>query len=98
MTFVPSNSNRNRTSRAPASAIAFSAIATGISILVIGIVAETFLRIRYENIAQITGVTEWQISERGLLTYRWDQYHPRYGWTNRPDYRSDDRLPSFHVR
>ena len=73
--------------------IAFSAIATGISILVIGIVAEIFLRIRYENIAQITGVTEWQISERGLLTYRWDQYHPRYGWTNRPGYRSDDHLP-----
>ena len=73
--------------------IAFAAAAAVISIALSLAAAEGVLRLRYETIAQITGVTEWQTAQFQGLTYHWDQYHPRYGWTNRPGYRSDASLP-----
>jgi hypothetical protein len=55
--------------------------------------SETWLRHRFGKIERITGVTEWSRATFGDLTYFWDTYHPRYGWTNLPGYRSDDRVP-----
>lgn len=54
---------------------------------------EVGLRIHFEKIERITGASEWQVSEFAGLRYFWDQYHPRFGWTNVPGYRSDDRVP-----
>ncbi len=55
--------------------------------------AEGLLRSRYKDIARITGISEWQTAEWQGLTYHWDEYHPRYGWTNRPGYRSGESIP-----
>jgi hypothetical protein len=55
--------------------------------------AEAMLRFHYRDIARITGATEWETASFEGLTYHWDAYHPRYGWTNQPGYRSDARIP-----
>ncbi len=57
------------------------------------IVGELVLRGRYETISAITGAVEWEVGEWDGLTYYWDEYHPDYGWTNRPGYRSDATVP-----
>ena len=54
---------------------------------------EVALRIVYSRIERITGVGQFRKAEFGGLTYHWDRYHPRYGWTNVPGYRSDDQIP-----
>jgi hypothetical protein len=55
--------------------------------------AETALRFRYGRIHELTGAAEWTEFEWHGLSYFWDQYHPLLGWTNRPGYRSDERVP-----
>ena len=54
---------------------------------------EIFLRLRYHTLESMTGVTDWRDVTFGNLTYYWDTYHPIYGWTNLPGYRSDARIP-----
>ena len=54
---------------------------------------ELALRGFYGKIERITGVTAWKHSEWGGITYTWDRYHEKFGWTNVPGYRSDDRIP-----
>lgn len=54
---------------------------------------EIFLRVKYKKIERITGATEWKTGTWNELTYFWDRYHPRYGWTNTPGYRSDGGVP-----
>ena len=71
----------------------FALVPTLVLLLVGGALAEIFLRSRHETPATITGVTGWQLHESDGLTYAWDAYHPRLGWTNAPDYRSDARVP-----
>jgi hypothetical protein len=58
---------------------------------------ELSLRWQFGKIERITGAGEWEAGRFGDLTYHWDQYHPRYGWTNVPGYESDERIP-FDVR
>ncbi len=57
---------------------------------------ELILRNSYDKIQQITGVSEWKQESWKELTYFWDRYHPRFGWTNQPSYRSDEQV-SFKV-
>jgi hypothetical protein len=49
------------------------------------------------RIERLTGVVEWRDARWQDLTYYWDAYHPRLGWTNLPGYESDERVP-FRVR
>jgi len=69
------------------------------SILVFGMVALAFtvleagLRWRYRKVAEITGVSDWSLDTLDGLSYYWDEYHPRWGWTNVAGYRSDTRVP-----
>jgi hypothetical protein len=70
------------------------AATTGAIALVLSLgAAEALLRLHYGHIAALTGVPEWQTAEWQGLVYLWDRYHPRHGWTNRPGYRSDERVP-----
>ena len=54
---------------------------------------ELWLRSRYASVSEITGVAPWTTADYHGLSYHWDAYHPRYGWTNAPGYRSDERVP-----
>lgn len=58
-----------------------------------GIVGEIVLRTRHASLQQITGVAPWKPGQWEELTYHWDEYHPRLGWTNVAGYRSDHRVP-----
>jgi hypothetical protein len=73
--------------------IGFAAITCSAILLFAYAGLEIYLRVAFKRIERITGAAEWQVGQYGELTYRWDQYHPRYGWTNVPGYRSDDRIP-----
>jgi hypothetical protein len=55
--------------------------------------SEFALRYRYETIGRITGAVPWTLSEWKGLTYFWDRYDARLGWTNQPGYKSDERVP-----
>jgi hypothetical protein len=72
----------------------FSVVPAVVLLLVVLVSAEFWLRHRYRNVASITGMNEWK-SGAGFneLTFYWDLYHPVYGWTNLPGYRSDARVP-----
>ena len=61
--------------------------------LILVATAEFGLRRHYSDISQITGVAPWQTAEWEGLAYHWDVYHPSYGWSNLPGYRSDERIP-----
>ena len=71
----------------------FSAIPALLLLLVALGSAEVWLRYRYRNVASITGMNEWRSGAGNELTFYWDLYHPLYGWTNLPGYRSDERVP-----
>jgi hypothetical protein len=73
--------------------ILFSSIMVLGCLLLLAVGSEIVLRVRYAGIERITGATEWSQSSWQTLTYFWDQYHPTYGWTNVPGYRSDERVP-----
>ena len=62
-------------------------------LLVVVALAELALRARHQDVSSITGVTEWRNGSYEDITYYWDRYDPRLGWTNQPGYRSDDRVP-----
>lgn len=64
-----------------------------LTILVAIVIAEIGLRMHYSKIERITGVVPWETAAWEGLTYFWDEYHPRYGWSNLPGYRSDERVP-----
>jgi hypothetical protein len=59
--------------------------------------AEIALRLAYDRIEALTGVTAWETGRYEDLTYHWDRYDPTLGWTNLPGYESDERVP-FRVR
>jgi hypothetical protein len=63
------------------------------ALLIAGIGGEIALRARHDSIEKITGVAAWRLDRWMDLTYHWDQYHPRLGWTNLPGYRSDAAVP-----
>jgi hypothetical protein len=70
-----------------------------IGLMVALLLCELGLRVFYRKIERITGVAEWELTNtsgytntRGY-TYFWDQYHPRFGWTNLPGYISDKQVP-----
>ena len=70
------------------------ALVPALAIAVIAILAtEVALRIRFDAPESLSGITEWQNAQWGSLTYNWDTYHPRLGWTNLPGYRSGPRIP-----
>lgn len=73
--------------------LAYSLVPGLVSIALALVAGEVWLRRRYAGIEQITGATEWQTGQWKGLTYFWDQYHPRLGWTNLQGYRSDARVP-----
>jgi len=73
--------------------ILFSTIMVFGCLLLLSVVAEIVLRVQYEKIERITGASQWSQSSWQTLTYFWDKYHPTYGWTNVPGYRSDERVP-----
>ncbi|MFG0317061.1 MAG: SGNH/GDSL hydrolase family protein [Planctomycetota bacterium JB042] len=73
--------------------VAYAAAATALALGLVGAAAEVGLRVVYEDVSRITGVAEWSAGEWEGLTYHWDAYHPRLGWTNRPGYESDARVP-----
>ncbi len=79
----------------------FAIITTAFVVLLVLGAGELILRLFYKKIDHITGVAEWNasVSEEGEqeFEYNWDLYHPRYGWTNAPNYRSDARAP-YQVR
>lgn len=54
---------------------------------------EVWLRGQFRSTAEITGVTPWRTDRWGDLAYHWDAYDPLLGWTNRPGYASDERVP-----
>lgn len=54
---------------------------------------EVLLRMRFDDISRITGMTDWETSTWKGVTYHWDVHHPSLGWTNLPGYRSDARVP-----
>jgi len=54
---------------------------------------EALLRWQFGKIDRITGAAEWTVGKFGDLTYHWDRYDPRYGWTNIAGYHSDERIP-----
>jgi hypothetical protein len=62
-------------------------------VLLVAVGGELWLRARHGRIERITGATEWETDSWQGLTYFWDRYHPLLGWTNRPGYRSDSRVP-----
>lgn len=70
------------------------ALATcGAALLILAVGAEVALRIVYRRIERITGAAEWRPSTWQGLTYYWHAYHPRFGWTNAPGYRSGPEVP-----
>ncbi len=71
----------------------FTAATIFAAILVIFVVSEVSLRIAHGKIERITGAVEWEVASWKDVSYFWDKYHPLYGWTNLPGYRSDDRVP-----
>lgn len=73
--------------------LVFALVPTLLLVALAGVAAEIYLRSRHESTAAISGVSSWQIHESNGLTYAWDTYHPSFGWTNVPDYRSDARVP-----
>jgi hypothetical protein len=73
--------------------IVFAAAPSVIVVVLAFVLGEIGLRLAYGRIERITGATEWSTATWEGFTYHWDQYHPRYGWTNRPGYRSDTSFP-----
>jgi len=73
--------------------ILFSSLPVLLLALIVLVTAEVWLRTRYRTIASITGMNEWKEGTGNDLTFYWDKYHPTYGWTNLPGYRSDARVP-----
>ena len=73
--------------------VGFAATTVALALIVVLAAAEVALRVRYGKIERITGASEWEVARSDGLTYHWDEYHPRLGWTNRAGYRSDDRVP-----
>ena len=71
----------------------FALLSALAAIVILTGAAEIALRFRYEKIERITGAAEWQPGQWESLTYHWDRYHPRLGWTNLTGYRSDERIP-----
>ena len=71
----------------------FTVLTSFMFIILVIATAETYLRLRYHKIAGITGMNEWKEGSGSSLTFYWDRYHPVYGWTNLPGYRSDARVP-----
>jgi hypothetical protein len=73
--------------------LVFAAIPVTV-VLLLGLeTAEVWLRMKFEKIERITGVADWEVASYKGLTYFWDTYHPLYGWTNLPGYRSDAKVP-----
>ena len=65
-----------------------------VSVLVVAALGELGFRFAFEGrIEKITGVVEWETAGWRGLHYFWDAYDPDLGWTNRPGYRSDERVP-----
>ncbi len=64
-----------------------------LTFLVVLFCAEMGLRRHYGKIERITGVAPWHEADWEGLTYFWDVFHPDYGWSNLPGYRSDERVP-----
>lgn len=73
--------------------LAYAALGTALALSTVLLAAEVVLRFLHDDVAEITGVTEWRAGRWEGLTYHWDRYHPRLGWTNEPGYTSDDRVP-----
>ncbi len=73
--------------------IRLAGAATALTALALIAVAELELRRRHQDISHITGVLPWRTAEWEGLTYHWDVFHPIYGWSNLPGYRSDERVP-----
>ena len=71
----------------------FALVAGLLTLVVMTGLGEVVLRLRYGKIERITGAAEWQQNSWRGLTYFWDEYHPRFGWTNLAGYRGDDRVP-----
>ena len=74
--------------------VLFASVVTVATMLIVVAVGEIVLRISYGKVERITGVSDWKldVGPEGLA-YFWDEYHPRFGWTNVPGYRSDERVP-----
>jgi len=87
------DSTRPRTELPIGRKLVFSAIVAVAALVLATVCAEIALRCHYEKVSRITGVTEWSLDTWEGITYFWDEYHPRYGWTNVPGYKSDARIP-----
>ena len=73
--------------------IIFALVPTLVLALLAAICGEVVLRAQNSSIAAITGVAVWKTAAWQDLTYHWDVYHPTLGWTNLPNYRSNDDVP-----
>jgi hypothetical protein len=73
--------------------VVFSLIPATVALVAVLSLSEVLLRHHFGKIERITGVAEWSTATFGALNYYWDTYHPLYGWTNLPGYRSDSRVP-----
>lgn len=90
MKLSPSHSRREAP---PATRFKLAIGATLLTTLFAIAAAEVGLRRSYGKIERITGVATWETAEWSGLTYYWDVFHPRYGWSNLPGYRSDESVP-----
>jgi hypothetical protein len=71
----------------------FAGLTLILAAMLVAAAAEAGLRLAYGKIERLTGVAEWEPGRWETLTYHWDAYDPRLGWTNLPGYRSDERVP-----
>jgi len=90
---VKTASSNKRPPLSRAAKIRLAGAATALTALALAAVAELELRRRHQDISHITGVLPWRTAEWEGLTYYWDVFHPIYGWSNLPGYRSDGRVP-----
>lgn len=90
---MSSNDTSHRTQLSLKKKLLFACVPAIAIVLLLFICTEIALRIQYKKIEQLTGVAEWETASFLGLTYHWDIYHPRRGWTNLPGYRSDARVP-----
>jgi hypothetical protein len=68
--------------------IFFSVIPSVVVLLLVIVISEVGLRMKFRNTESITGIAGWKEVIDGVYTYYDHIYHPMRGWTNRPGYQN----------